>query len=134
MRKALAVLMLASVAIVGPISAAQSLEDDYHAALAGYFEVDPEVIEDLGNIEIAIDEMPVALLIARHAKTSPATIAHLRERGDSWLSILRSRTLDVGLLYIMVAADVTSKTYAPLLQRFEETPEELQAKYESLHG
>lgn len=101
---------------------AEEPQKQYLADAATYFEVEPEVINDLIKQGVVIEEIPVILLISMRTKSSATQIATVRVRGDSWPDIINGRSISTEIFYIMISGEIVSKVYAPIFAKFASDP------------
>lgn len=101
----------------------QELEKDYLTALALYYQISDSEISDLLKLKLELEDLPVLVFIAKKTKITPEKIAKFREQGDSWQDIIKMRTLDPGIFYIMITGEIKSKIYNLILTKFKTIPE-----------
>lgn len=90
----------------------------FEEALMGFYEINGEDLAALKETGLAHDEMPVALHLAPLAMTSPANLATLRARGDSWKDIANIRQLGPSSVYVLIGKEFESTTYEPIFAKF----------------
>jgi hypothetical protein len=107
---------MASSAFTGEI------EEEYYGAASKYFEIPGDSIKVLLKQGIKGEDIAVAIFVAKKAVISYEQIGKLRAKGDSWSGITENRSLSPELFYIMISGEITSKTFGPILEKFNSTP------------
>lgn len=94
------------------------LYKNYISALCQHFEVSEQVVTSLADQGIAVEELPVAFLMAKRGEVKPDPIVGDRVKGASWMSIAEDHGLDAGIFYIMINAKFSSKIYSPIMEKY----------------
>ncbi len=119
----ISITILALALIVPAALAAEEDRTEFSAALAAYYGVTPEEVSVVWETEISSEEIAVVLRVAQLSNTSAVNIGTLRVRGDSWQDIMNIRNVGCGSFYMMVAGNVESGLYTPILAKFDSVPE-----------
>lgn len=101
----------------------EGMERDFYKALAAYYTVSDDVVAGFVDGKISAADMSVILLFASKADKDPADIMKLRLDGKSWTEIYKSQNLEPGIFYFLIAGDIPSAIYGPLIAKFRETPQ-----------
>jgi len=121
------VLPITMAAIFFLISAAvyaqqDDLTQEYHKALAKYFEVSGDAVKDVAKLELSSEDLPVVFYLSRMGKKPAMEIANLRSDGETWMKITRDIGLNAEAYYMVIAGEINSKIYAPIFGVFKESP------------
>jgi hypothetical protein len=95
----------------------------YYAAITNHFKVTPEAISDLRDQGVAVEDLPVVLLLAERAKVEPDQIGIVRASGASWMSIAEDHGLGADTFYILLGVKFSSNTYSPILDKYRSKPQ-----------
>ena len=71
----------------GRVAAQDAAHSDYFRSVARYFSLPASEVSILAEWEIAPDEVPVVLFVARRSGVSPEAVVALRDSGQSWASL-----------------------------------------------
>ena len=96
---------------------------EYYEELAIHFQVDSVIINGLRELNIADEEIPVALLIGKKTGKAPQEIANMKLAGKSWMETVNELSLQSEIFYFLLVGEVKSKTYAPIFEKYKSTPE-----------
>lgn len=112
-------IFLCGVSVIG-----DEISTRFHKDIAGFFKTDLETVTAISKSGIVDDELAVLFFVAQTTKTSPDKIAKFRLRKESWSEINSVRGASPTDFYMLIMAEVTSKVYAPIFQKYKDTPEE----------
>lgn len=116
-------LVVAVMLAVPAVSLAGEEAETFSSALASYFGVSAEEVAAVWETGVSGDEIPVALLLAKLTKSSPANFGKLRARGDSWRDIAKVRNVGSDAFYMKIDAKFESATFSPIFAHFDTTSE-----------
>ena len=110
-------------------SAASNTGDQYLMAVADYFEVSYEDVFS-NNETLTSGEIPVAFYIAQRTNIAVDSVIRLRQTPLSWVETASRLGLNAACFYVMVTGEITSKTFAPIFEKFSTTSEQNWRKLE----
>ena len=122
-----AVLLPAMMFVAAAASEAQqqsSAERAYFRAVARYFQVSESEIAILRNWDLAPDEIPVLLFVARRAGVSAEALVALRESGRDWMELSARYQIGVPALHVPLRDPSSAGRLSGLYESFSETPVE----------
>jgi hypothetical protein len=93
-------------------------EQAYYDALSEYFEVSLDAIAGLQEQGVAIEELPVLILLADRAEIPVDKIGKNRAGGTSLMSITEECGLGANEFYIIFGAKFSSETYSPIFEKY----------------
>jgi hypothetical protein len=97
----------------------------YFRAVAGYFQVPETEIAILAHGgDIAPDEIPVVLFVARRGGVSAEAVAALRESGRSWTELAQRFGVGANALHVTLRDPASAGTLSSAYQRYATTPME----------
>ncbi len=112
-------IIILLIALIVPVAyGAGEDRAEVSSALAMYYKVTPEEVAEVRDAGVSSDDLAVVLCVSQLSKTSSVNIAKLRARGDSWLDIMKIRSVGPESFYVMIAAKVESRIYAPILDKY----------------
>lgn len=119
-----AILMLAVLGTTPGVTAQDpdAARGAYFRAVARYFDLPSSEIAILSDWEIAPDEIPVVLFIARQAGVSPEALVALRGAGRTWSDLSLQYGIGAQTLHVPVRDQVPAGTLAALYVRYRDTP------------
>jgi hypothetical protein len=95
----------------------------YFRAVASYFQVPESEIAILAHGgDIAADEIPVVLFMARRGGVSAEAVAALRESGRSWTELAHRFGVGANALHVSIRDPASAGTLSSAYQRFTATP------------
>ena len=108
-------------------TSAQAQERDsargaYFEAVAGFFRMPPSEVAILGDWEIAPDEIPVVLFVARRAGISPEALVALRRSGRSWSDLIVRYGIGAPALHVPIRDQAPAGALAAAYERYRGTP------------
>lgn len=118
-----AVLMAALVTSDGVAGQERdSARQAYFEAVAGFFGLPPNEVTVLGDWEIAPDEIPVVLFVARHAGVSPEALVALRRSGQRWSELAVRYGIGARALHVPIRDQAPAGALAAAYDRYRGTP------------
>ncbi len=103
-------------------AAAQSVEARYFEAVADYFSVAPVEVSILGEWDMAAEEVPVVLFVARRAGVPPDVVVAQRQTGLSWSEVAGRYRMNASAFHVPVGAD-GGGSLSRALEAYRTTPE-----------
>lgn len=97
-------------------------EEAYLRAVARYFQMPDGEVSILAHWGLAVDEIPVALFVARRAGISPEALVALRETGRTWTALVRSYNIGANSLHVPLRDPAAAGSLTPAYERFRDTP------------
>ena len=94
----------------------------YFEAVAGFFRMPPSEVVILGDWEIAPDEIPVVVFVARHAGISPEALVALRRSGRSWSDLVEQYGIGPPALHVPIRDQAPAGALAVAYERYRGTP------------
>jgi transposase-like protein len=121
-------LLVLATAAWGP-TAAKPQENPaqraYFRAVAGFFQVPETEIAILAHGgDIAADEIPVVLFVARRGGVSAEAVAALRESGRSWTELAQRFGVGANALHVTLRDPASAGMLSSAYQRYATTPME----------
>jgi hypothetical protein len=119
-----ALLVLAAVGCASELSAEQeTAERAYIRAVAGFFQVTETEVAILGHGgEVATEDLPVVLFMARRGGVSAEAVAALRESGRPWPELARRFGVGANALHFPVSDSRGAGVLAGAYERYAATP------------
>jgi hypothetical protein len=94
----------------------------YFGAVATYFELPLSEVAILGDWEIAPDEIPAVLFVARYAGVSPEALVALRRSGRTLGELVERYRLGASALHVPVRDQAPAGALTAAYERFRATP------------
>lgn len=95
----------------------------YFRAVASYFQVPESEVGILAHGgDIAADEIPVVLFVARRGGVSAEAVAALRESGRSWTELAQRFGVSANALHVPLRDPASAGALSAAYQRFDATP------------
>lgn len=116
----LAIVTVAAVPVWG--QERDAARGAYFAAVAKYFRLPPSEVGILGDWEIAPDEIPAILFIARHAGVSPEALVALRRTGRSFGELVARYRIGASALHVPVRDQAPTGSLSAAYDRFRQVP------------
>jgi transposase-like protein len=120
-----ALMVLAAAAATATAAQPQdnTAQRAYFRAVAGYFQVPESEIAILAHGgDIAADEIPVVLFVARRGGVSAEAVAALRESGRSWTELAQRFGVGANALHVPISDPASAGVLSAAYQRFHATP------------
>jgi hypothetical protein len=118
-------MVLATAALVATAATAQAAPGElaYYRAVASYFQVPASEVAILAHGgDIAADEIPVVLFVARRGGVSAEAVAALRESGRGWRDLAQRFGVGANALHIPLRDDSSAGVLSAAYERFAVTP------------
>ncbi len=91
----------------------------YYRAVADYFDVAPAEVSILADWDLASDEIPVVLYLARRAGISPEALVALRGSGRGWVDLARRYGVGAAQLHVPLARPPSNGLLAAAYEQYE---------------
>lgn len=123
MARSMAVLTVLAL-LAGPARAQEggAARADYFRAVAAFFNLPANEIAILGDWDIAADEIPVVLFVARRAGVSPEALVALRDGGEGWAELSERYEVGPAAFHVPVRDDAAAGRLGNAYSRFRSTP------------
>jgi hypothetical protein len=95
---------------------------DYFRSVAGFFNLPLKEVAILGDWELAPDEIPVVLFMARRGGVSPEALVALRGGGQSWATLADRYRIGAATLHVPVRDDAQAGVLESAYDRYRSTP------------
>ncbi|MGB1778815.1 MAG: hypothetical protein ACPHQP_04610 [Longimicrobiales bacterium] len=117
-------LMTFFAASIAPAAAQESpaARAEYFAAVARFFALPLTEVAILGEWEIAAQEIPVVLFLARRSGVSPEALVALRDAGQSWATLATRYRVGPAALHVPVSDDAPAGALAGAYDMYRNTP------------
>jgi len=118
-------MVLATAASLATAAAPQAMPGElaYYRAVASYFQVPASEVAILAHGgDIAADEIPVVLFVARRGGVSAEAVAALRESGRGWTELAQRFGVGANALHIPLRDPTSAGVLSAAYQRFAATP------------
>ena len=118
-------MVLATAATFATAAAPQAMPGElaYYRAVASYFQVPASEVAILAHGgDIAADEIPVVLFVARRGGVSAEAVAALRESGRGWTELAQRFGVGANALHVPLGDPASAGALSAAYQRFAATP------------
>lgn len=118
------VILLALASLAGSASAQTEAgpEGAYLRAVAEFFGMPGTEVEILRDADIAADEIPVVLFVARRAGVSAEALVALRRSGSSWAELSSRYGVGPNALHIPLPDQASAGRLQSAYDRYRQTP------------
>jgi hypothetical protein len=123
-RTALVVVMLAGAASGVDARQEDAAERAYLRAVARFFQMPEGEVSILAHWDLPVEEIPVALFIARRAGVSTEALVALRESGRAWTALVATYNIGANALHVPLRDPASAGSLAGAYERFRDTPVE----------
>ena len=117
-----ALMLLACAAPAPGVTAQDAAHSDYFRSVARYFSLPASEVSILAEWEIAPDEVPVVLFVARRSGVSPEAVVALRDSGQSWAALTGRYRVSPSSLHVPIRDDADAGMLTTAYGHFRTTP------------
>jgi len=97
-------------------------ERAYLRAVSRYFQLPEAETSILAHWGLPVDEIPVALFVARRAGVSPEALVALRESGRAWTVLIGQYNIGANALHVPLRDVAAAGVLGPAYERFQSAP------------
>lgn len=117
--------VLATALLVSTVAHAQEYDAArraYFDAVADFFKMPLGEVVILGDWELADDEIPAVLFVARQAGVSPEALVALRRSGRSWTALIQRYGIGAPSLHVPIRDQAPAGALAAAYDQYRATP------------
>ena len=115
-------LLGAGTGAVSAQAVPEATKQAYFGAVAEFFDLPRSEVNILGEWRLPVDEIPVALYVARRAGVSPEALVALRGAGRGWAELAGRYRVDASHFHVPLADDADAGSLTAVYQRFRALP------------
>ena len=115
-------LLGAGTGAVSAQAVPEATKQAYFGAVAECFDLPRSEVNILGEWRLPVDEIPVALYVARRAGVSPEALVALRGAGPGWAELAGRYRVDASHFHVPLADDADAGSLTAVYQRFRALP------------